>query len=377
MKIVHVAPPFLPIEDDLVYGGVERVVNSLRKKQAKMGHETYVIAPTDSSTKGLLPTVKSLGVGDIYSKHVPAADVRKNTYAKLKHVQDSLEYSKSMHESVFHIHDDYLLPFVGMLGAPHILTVHCDYDEFWQSDELPGIEKLSSHLVALSASHRKTLESHGFEIIDTINNGIEPKDFNFSADKDGYLLLLSVVAPHKGQKTAIDIAKGAGMDLIIAGNKGDEDYFNSLYHVIQYDVSKEHDKLLAYRMLPNDRGGKVVYAGAVNDAQKKPLFERAAAFLMPFYLDEPFPLVSIEALASGTPVIALDRGPAREIITDGRTGYVCRNEKQMIEAVRSLDNLDKEACRNDVERRFSLDLMAGRYEKLYKRVMEKPTAFHA
>jgi glycosyltransferase involved in cell wall biosynthesis len=272
-----------------------------------------------------------------------------------------------------HVHDDQLLPFLGGLRVPYVVTVHCDWEEFWDADRHPDLAGRNWNLVALSESHRRRFAARGFPMLDVVYNGIDVEEFPCSDRKDDYLLSLSVIAPHKGQATAVEVARAAGQNLVLAGNVGDPDYFARVAPSITHDASGAVDKLAAYRALPGAHRA-IVYVGPVDDVQKKPLFAHARALLMPFTMEEPCPLVALEALACGTPVIALDRGPASELVRHGETGYVCRSATEMVEAVRALDRLTSRACRADAEQRFSADAMARAYGRLYERVARERSA---
>jgi glycosyltransferase involved in cell wall biosynthesis len=92
-------------------------------------------------------------------------------------------------------------------------------------------------------------------------------------------------------------------------------------------------------------------------AETTELLAGAAALLNPIAWPEPFGMVMIEALASGTPVLTFARGAAPEIVDHGRTGFLCADEDAMVDAVRRLGEIDRRRCRTVAERRFSLERM--------------------
>lgn len=370
MKIMHVAPPFLPLDLKMQYGGIERVILSLVRQQQNLGVNVGVIAPSDSNSNNLFPTVKSIGVDDIYKPSIDKLTVRQNSLRKIMHVAKVLEFALQDADSVFHLHDDYLAPFMKMFNRPCLLTLHSPYEEFWMAEDYPDMPRLTVNLVAISQKQREIFEHHGYEVQSMVYNGIEVEDFPYSTRKDDFLLSLSAIARHKGQHTAINVAKQSGMSLVIAGNIADKDYFSrTIQPQVEFDISSEDDKLYAYRTLPNR--AKIVYAGSVNDAQKKPLYAYAKAFLMPIDWDEPFGLVAIEALAGGTPVIASKNGALPEIVRTDENGFLCTTESDMIAAVNRLSKLSYEVCRRDVEERFSAKKMAMEYLNLYERLNDE------
>ena len=375
MKIIHVAPPFLPLDSNMDYGGTERVIISLINKELRSGlNQVQVIAPQDSTLSGLLPTISSIGVDEIYQEATPKIKVRFNSWAKMANVGKVLEYAAQNRTSVFHVHDDLLVPFFPQIGNQVLMTLHSPYEEFWMTEEFPGIEKIARNLVAISNKQKQIYQSHNYSIREVIYNGIDIENHPYSYLKDDFLLSLGAIVPHKGQYQAIQIAKSTDNSLILAGNIGNQIYFDrEIKPHIEYDLSDQLDKLAAYRQLP--LRPKIVYVGSVNDVQKLPLYAQAKAFLMPVSWEEPFGLVAIEALAGGTPVIATARGALPELIDSGRTGFLCNTPAEMSEALRSIKNINPQDCRRYVEDNFSLDMTVRKYLEPYHQVQREASAF--
>jgi len=107
---------------------------------------------------------------------------------------------------------------------------------------------------------------------------------------------------------------------------------------------------------------------------KSELLSQVGALLMPVLWNEPFGIVMAEALACGTPVIGLARGAIPEVVADGVTGFVCRNADEMVDAVARLGVIERRACREVAERRFSQPALVDAYETLYRRVSRTGTA---
>jgi glycosyltransferase involved in cell wall biosynthesis len=365
MKIVHVAPPFLALDENMKYGGIERVIMSLVKKERCLVDDVKIIAPSDSNIMGLVPTVKSIGVDDIYSPSIDREAVRQNSLSKIAHIAKVLEFSAENYDSILHFHDDYFAPFMRQISSRALLTLHSPYEEFWMTEEFPEASAQAKNLIAISRKQGEIYSSHGFNMRSVVYNGIEVDTFPFSAETGSFLLSLSGILPHKGQHLALEFAKSAGLDLVIAGNIANQEYFDRMIRPnIQYDLSNEEDKLGAYRML--GKGPKAVFVGPVNDEQKKPLYAAAKAFIMPVLWEEPFGLVAIEALACGTPVIASNRGALPELIDVGRTGFLCGSDSDFVDAISNIGSLDRLACRKVAESRFSSDAMARSYIEIYK-----------
>lgn len=367
-KIIHVLPPFLAVSSDMEYGGIERRVVNIARQQRIAGFDVGIIATSDSSIDNLIPTVKSIGVGDIYHNNIPQDVVRNNTWYKLEHVAKVMEYDKKLNDVFFHVHDDYLLAFLRFFKNPYIFTVCNDYMYFWDAKNHPEVAKKAKNIVAMSNSQKRILESHGYDVFAVVYSDIDCSNFDFSDKKDDFLLSLSVIAPHKGQDIAITVAKENASDLVIAGNIGDSEYFEKkIKQNIDYDISDSNDKYATYLSLP--KGQKIVYVGAVNDFQKRPLFSKASAFLAPFLLEEPFPGVVLESLASGTPVITFNNGTMPEVIVSGKNGFLCSTSDDMVTSLRGLSQISYLDCRKSVER-FSLPVIANEYLILYDSVLK-------
>jgi len=118
-------------------------------------------------------------------------------------------------------------------------------------------------------------------------------------------------------------------------------------------------------------GEQIIYIGPVNDEQKNELLGKAAALLMPVKWNEPFGIVMTEALACGTPVIGLKGGATTEVVVDGLNGFICNDINQMVTAVKNIASIDRKACRDDAEKRFSSAVIAQQYEDLYLQMIKK------
>jgi len=120
---------------------------------------------------------------------------------------------------------------------------------------------------------------------------------------------------------------------------------------------------------PHIDGEQIIFLGEVDHAQKVKLLRGAKALLSPIHWDEPFGLVNIEAYACGTPVIGMRHGSLPELIEHGKTGYLCRSVSEMANAVKRIDKIDRRMCREYVERKFSVEKMIDKHERLYKRLI--------
>lgn len=263
--------------------------------------------------------------------------------ASVRRVLDSLEIDV--------IHDHSL---VGPLLAedrdvPTIVTLHepveGDYKEYF------SLLRDSVHRVAISASQRANAPELNWH--STVYNGIAPDNFRFQKEKEDWILFLGQCVPHKGMHTAIDAAREAGVTIRIAAKCSEP-------AEIDYFESQIRPRL----------GDGVEWLDEVGGERKKALLSAARCLIFPIAWDEPFGMVMIEAMASGTPVVALRRGSVAEVVDHGVSGIICDSATELPAAIRQSAHLDPESCRNAAVSRFSSALMAERYENVYTSVIK-------
>src|SRR6266849_5550016 len=172
-----------------------------------------------------------------------------------------------------------------------------------------------------------------------------------SATTQNNLSFLGRITPVKGTHLAIAVAKKSGIPLKIAGEVQPlfRDYFES-------------------EVKPHIDGKFVEYVGEADLATKNELLGNSLALLFPIQWDEPFGLVMIEAMACGTPVLALPGGSVPEVVREGVSGHVGNSVEELIAHARNL-KFDPEKVRGYVEENFSVDAMAGKYLELYEEVL--------
>jgi glycosyltransferase involved in cell wall biosynthesis len=167
--------------------------------------------------------------------------------------------------------------------------------------------------------------------------------------KDDYVAALGRICPEKGFHIAADAAGRAGKRLFLAGSVfGYEEHIEYFHSEIQPRLN-----------------GRVVYLGPVPMERRRALLARARCLLVPSLAPETSSLVAMEALACGTPVVAFPSGALAEIVEDGRTGFLVRDEREMADAIVSAGTLDPAACRRAAVERFNSKRMIQSYFELY------------
>ena len=121
------------------------------------------------------------------------------------------------------------------------------------------------------------------------------------------------------------------------------------------------DEFIASRL-----GTQARFIGPVGGERKRNLLAGAKCVLIPSLAPETSSLIAMEALACGTPVIAMRIGALPEIITDGETGFLVDSVEQMGNAIRNIQLIERSKCRREAERRFSAEKMISCYLRLYQ-----------
>jgi len=372
MKIILVSTPFLPVSAELKYGGTERIVYLLDKGLVGKNICAGVVAPVSSRpVSQLYPTVHhEVGVATVLDKS--QQESWEGLYLRLEHISLAIQYANNLPGiDLVHLHDDNILVFDTLISRPTLLTLHGDIDGFWDLALNPSLKNCQSKLVAISRSQKKIFEDKGFKISYVVYNGVEESLFELADKKFNYLLSLGAIMPVKGQERAIEVALNSEHDLVLAGNIGDQTYFKEkIKPKITHDLIEAEDKLAAYLALPASDRPKIVYVGPVSDGQKKKLYAGAKAFLMPISWEEPFGLVMVEAMMSGTPVIAFKRGSVPEIVDLGKTGQIVSDVSEMVQALMTIDRIDIKKCREIAVAKFGKDQMVNNYIKVYEDILE-------
>ena len=186
-----------------------------------------------------------------------------------------------------------------------------------------------------------------------VHNGCDLSKYIFKREKSDKFLFLSAMTPAKGADVALSVAKSMGLEIDFAGLGG------SVSGIIEQE---------------SRTNSNIHYFGEVTEDEKVSLYQNAKALIFPTGVHgdwaEPFALVTIEAMSCGTPVIAWNAGAMPEIIIHGETGFLCNNMGDLQNAIRNIENIDPERCRDHVEQNFTYQAMAKKYIKLYKKLLK-------
>jgi glycosyltransferase involved in cell wall biosynthesis len=318
------------------YGAWETVASNITEGLVARGWDVTLFATADSITKAKLEAVIEKGY-----------EVDKSLDPKVVeclHISEVMERAGEF--DLIHNSYDFLpLTYSRLIGTPMLTTIH----GFSSPKILRVYRKYKeSNFVSISDSDRDI----ELDYLATVYNGIDTGQITYREDGGDKLVFLGRIHPDKGVHLACEAAKLCGDELLIAGIIQDEDYFNR-------------------KVGPYIDDGQIRYVGPVDVAGKDELFGEARCLLHLNELPERFGLVMAEAMAAGVPVIAMDRGSCREVIEDGVTGFLVRDAKDAAEMVGRIGEIERQACRDRVEEKFTVDAMVGNYEKVYKMIFDK------
>jgi glycosyltransferase involved in cell wall biosynthesis len=340
MRIAQIAPLWERVPP-VAYGGIELVVGLLTDELVKRGHEVTLFASGDSTTLAKLESAHPCAI---------RLDPTVKDYAIYEMLHLSQVYEKAEEFDIIHSHMGCAaLPYESLVKTPTVNTLHGIFT--------PDNEKMFAHAkrqsyVSISDAQRKP--SLGLNCVATIYNGIDVGGYQFYAQpqEPPYLAFLGRISPEKGPHLAIEIAKKSGWCLKMAGkvDRVDEEFFEK-------------------EIKPHIDGQQIQYLGEANHTQKNALMGGAVATLFPITWSEPFGLVMVESMASGTPVIAIELGSVSEIIRDGVSGFICHNVEGCVNAIDKVSILDRYAVREYVSQRFGVKQMVDGYEAVYQKII--------
>jgi glycosyltransferase involved in cell wall biosynthesis len=341
MRIAQVSSLMEAVPPKL-YGGTERVVANLTDELVEMGHDVTLFASGDSITKAKLfscwPTAMRLDdtVKDYLAPHVMMLET----------------ISRRAHEfDVVHLHVDYLgYPVMTRAGVPFLATLHGRLD----LPSLPPLYEMFSDVPVVSISDNQRLPLPNAHYVSTIYHGLPESLLTAGPGDGGYLAFIGRISPEKAPDAAIRIAAKAGWKIKIAAK------------IDNVDRAYYQEKIEPLMALPH-----VEYIGEINDGQKSEFLGNAAGLLFPIAWPEPFGIAMIEAMACGTPVIAMRNGSVPEVVDDGKTGFIVESEDQAVAAVHKLASLDRRTVRGIFETRFSARRMAEDYVSVYERLIAR------
>lgn len=338
MRIAEIAPVWVPVPPP-AYGGIELVVSLLADGLSRRGHEVTLFAASGSTTDANLispvPEPRDLmeSLGNVTDEVVHALPAYRNA--------DQFDV----------IHDHTGLG--SALGAAHkgpppvVHTLHGP----WTEQSKRFFAAISPPVQLIAISEAQAAQNSDVQYAGVVHNAVDVDVYPWQKEKEDFLVFLGRCNPEKGPEIAVDVAKRAGLPLVMMMKRFEPH-------------EQEHwDKEVAPRMTGDE---EIRYD--VGHDEKCEVLARAKGLLFPIQWSEPFGLVMIEAMACGTPVLAMPGGAAPEVVADGETGFLTETADEMVEAVGRLDEISPTACRERVTEHFSADVMVSKTERILEKV---------
>jgi glycosyltransferase involved in cell wall biosynthesis len=318
------------------YGAWETVASNITEGLVARGWDVTLFASGDSQTNARLRAVVDRGYEEDSSIDPKVAEYL--------HISEVFEHADDF--DLIHSHYDFMaLTYTRLVKTPVLTTIH----GFSSPQIMPIYQKYcDGNFVSISESDR----APGLNYLGTVYNGIDLSLYPLQESLGEDLIFLGRIHPDKGVHLAIQVSQQSGQPLIIAGIIQDHTYFRE-------------------QVEPHLDNRQIRYIGAVDIAGKNALFARARALLHLNTIPERFGLVLAEANAAGVPVVAMDLGSCREVIDDGRTGFLVNNVDEAVQSLLLLSKIDRTVCRRSVEQRFSVSTMVEGYERVYEKIFQQ------
>ena len=341
LRIAIVAPPWYSIPPS-GYGGIESMVFWLAEGVVERGHEVTVIgaglAGTSARFLATFPEPPSERIGQVLPEVIHSLHAAE--------LLDGLEREQPL--DVVHDHCAASALAASRRRAPTVVTAHGpvtgEMAAYYRRLE-PGIS-----LVAVSDFQR--VRAPELSWAGTVHNATPVDSYPFESRKDDVCLFLGRMSPEKAPDLAIRAARAAGLPIVVAGKCTEP---------VEWAYFDERVRPLL--------GPDATWFGEADAVAKAELLSRARCLVFPVQWDEPFGLVMVEAMACGTPVVALRAGSVPEVVEDGVTGFVCDHPDELPDAIARVDELEPKACRQRVADHFDVPQMAEGYETVYREVL--------
>ena len=343
LRIAQVAPLWFPVPPKK-YGGTERIISFLTEGLVKKGHKVTLFAPGDSKTKAKLVALIKKGIISL------GATWKEFWWDIFNH---SVAFQRAKEFDIIHCHWNLMGAFFQrFIKTPVVHTLHnipSPSNLRWQI-----IKEYKNDIRAVFISKSEKRNSVvKFKHSWVVYNGINLSDFKFNPKPKNHFIWIARICPAKGTKEAIEIAKKAKIKLLLAGQ-------------IQPHYRQYFEKEIKPRLTST-----IKYVGELPKEKLSKFYGSAKGCLYPIHWEEPFGLIMTESMACGTPVIVFDKGSAREVVKDGKTGFIVNNIKEAVEAIKRINEIDRKKCREWVEENFTKEKMVDNYEKLYYEILKK------
>ncbi len=327
-----------------LHGPWEQIASVITEELVRRGHDVTLYATGDSVTSARL---RSIVPHPLLEEAGRALEPKVYGY-----LHAALAFEDADQFDVIHNHyDGYPLVFSRLVDTPVVTTVHG-----FSSPQIAAVYRKYDNVSYVSITDADRRNCPDMNWVATVHHGIDFGELPFGPTPDDYVCFLGRIHPYKGVDVAIEAARGAGVVLKIAGH-----------------IDENDPRVVSFwreQVEPAIDGDRVVWLGEVGPAARSDLLRGARACLCPIRWDEPFGLVFVESMASGTPVVAFARGSAPELIEDGVSGVLVPADDvdAFIAGIAAAGGLPRPPIRRHAEDRFTIEKMVDGYEAVYRRV---------
>jgi glycosyltransferase involved in cell wall biosynthesis len=348
LRIAIIAPSYFEVPPD-GYGGIELMLAQLADGLVARGHEVTLLGAgrdrTEADFVRTYPEPQSDRLGDPLPEVMHAARVGQALESMESRAGRAGRQGGAGRELDI-VHDHTLAGplMAASRPAPTVVTAHGPVRSEW-GDYLRAISRWV-RLIAISDSQRRLAPDLPW--LATVHNAVDPGELSYQQQKDDYVLCFGRISPEKAPHIAIDVSRAAGRRIIVAGKCQEP----------------AEQQFFAENVEPR-LGPDVEWIGEVSGEEKRQLMAKAQCLVFPAQWDEPFGMVMVEAMGSGTPVVALRRGAVPEVVVDGLTGYVRDNPAELVDALRAIDRIRPADCRRHAVENFSPASMVDGYERAF------------
>jgi glycosyltransferase involved in cell wall biosynthesis len=327
-------------------GAPEMMTSILAENLIKRGHAVTLFASGDSQTKGKLISVTERATGT--DPKIGFNPTQPHVNYEYLLISKAYQLAQKNNFDIIHSQFDILTAFFApLVKTPTVSTLHSPISKTRKS--ILSNFKNTQYYVSISNAQREPLPDLNYAA--TIYHGIKLEKIPFENYPEDFLAIVGRISQQKGIKEAIDITKKLGTKLVIMGSHGENDPY------WENDIKPQID------------GKQIIYKGFITQKETFEIVKKAKAYILPLQWEEPFGLTMIEAMACGTPAVVFDRGSAKEVIDNGKSGFVVQNEQQMIDAIKDINKINRKSCREWVENNFTIDKMTENYEKVYEKIL--------
>lgn len=342
MNIALLAPLWKNIPPEK-YGGSELVVANLAKGLVNLGHRVTTFACAGSKVSGdLVPVIPKsmydLAGGFNWGSVQPYEFLSYFEFAKRARDFDIVHNHMGIHP----------VAFAPLLTIPMVTTLHSSLPP-----DFPYLADAFREYPFVSISDAQRLLAPKLYYAATVHHGIDTQAFEARLEGKGNgFVFLGTLSRSKGVDIAIRVAQALGAPLTIAG-----------------EIRDDERAFLDTEVFPHIDGKIIRFIGEVDHSQKAKILRDADALFFPSRWNEAFGLVMVEAFACGTPVVALGNGAVGEIIKNGETGFIAKDEQSFIKCASHINELSRASCRASAEEKFDLSVMAKKYSEVYRSLL--------